>query len=199
MKSYTILFSLLICLCGSLQAQTARGTKFVGKPIYFDNFAKMQIGTISGQLISPSIYGGFFIKKDLALGAGIKSSQSLSYILKNPSKRDMSFYGLTRQYINTPVRNLKIYGQAELAFNMQYVPGISSGVNTEATQDLVNNSLSVGATPGVAYFLTPRVSVDAFASGLQVDITKLKSTANLLNLLPAISRVGVGVSGNIYF
>jgi len=72
-------------------AQTQKGAKFVGKPIYIDNLSTIKGAYISNQFISASVFGGTFIKNDLAVGAGIKSTQSIVTLIKSPSSANSSY------------------------------------------------------------------------------------------------------------
>lgn len=179
-------------------AQTKMGVKFVGKPIYIENLGNLNGTAISGQVISASIYGGYFVKNDLAVGAGIKSTQSIVSLIKNPTAANSNVYGFARQYFKTPVRNLKVYGEAQLAYNMNYIPGLGTGNMSQDGLTALQNTLGVGLSPGVSYFLGNRVSADMFLSGLQIDATKIKNL-QWQEVLPRLSNVGVGVAGTFYF
>lgn len=190
------LFSLFLLFnATSAFGQTQRGVKFVGKPIYIDNLRTLSGSYISHQFISVSLYGGTFIKNDLAVGAGIKSTQSIVTLIKNPSSANSSLYGFARQYFKTPVRNLKAYGEANLGYNLMYIPGLGNGSQTGTTAE---NSLGLGLSPGVSYFLSNRVSADAFVSGLQVNASQIKNL-QWQTVLPQLSRIGVGIAGTVYF
>lgn len=94
---------------------------------------------------------------------------------------------------------VKLFGQAEIAYNIGNIPGLSGqGMGTNTTD--LQNTLSLGASPEVTYYFTPRFGVDAFVSGLKVNVANIKSTQGLFNtVLPALGRSGVGVAANVYF
>ncbi len=197
MKKINILLSLLLfVLISNLNAQTAKGTNFVGKPLYFESLSQISPKYITGQFTGISVLGGRFIAKDLALGAGIKSTQSIGSMIKNPSSTAGSMYGLVRQYFPIKVKNLKAYGQAEVAYNLSFVPGLNTG---QAENPLTaQQSLSLGVSPGVSYFMGKHFSADAFISGVKVDMNLIKNK-NWTSILSRLGNAGVGVSGSIYF
>ena len=208
MKKYIFLFMLLgiSSLFAQKKATTTKGSlpnmqgkNFVGKPYYVENIAQLNGSYLSGQLLSVSIYGGRFLTKDLAVGAGFKSTQSVVSIIKSPTTAVGSFYGFGRQYFPLAGSPVKLYGQAEIAYNIGDIPGLSGQGTPTNTTDL-QNTLSLGASPGVTYYITPRFGVDAFVSGLKVNVSNIKSSQGLFNtVLPALGRSGIGVAANVYF
>ncbi|MBX7243054.1 MAG: hypothetical protein K1X92_15025 [Bacteroidia bacterium] len=197
MKSkYFLPFLFLLLSFSALTAQTAKGTMFAGKPVYFESLRQISPGYVTGQFTSVSIFGGRFISKDLAVGAGVKSTQSIVSMIKNPTQSAGSMYGFVRQYVPVKVRNVKAYGQAEVAYNLAYIPGLNMG--TGENQTTLQQSLSLGVSPGISYFAGKHFSADAFVSGVKVDLTQLKNR-NYLNVLSQLGNAGVGVSGTVYF
>lgn len=176
-----------------------QGRNFVGKPYYIENISQLNGNYLSGQLLSVSIYGGRFLTKDMAVGAGFKSTQSVVNMIKSPTTTVGSFYGFGRQYFPLAGSPVKLFGQAEIAYNIGNIPGLT-GQGTGASTTDVQNTLSLGASPGVTYYFTSRFGVDAFVSGLKVNVSNIKSTQGLINtVLPALGRSGVGVAANVYF
>lgn len=212
MRTYILLFALLsVC---SVFAQKAgksstsktksslpnmQGRNFVGKPYYIENVSQLNGTYLSGQLLSVSVYGGRFLTKDMAVGAGFKSTQSVVNIIKNPTTTVGSFYGFGRQYFPLAGSPFKLFGQAEIAYNIGNIPGLNGQGTGTSTTD-VQNTLSLGASPGVTYYFNSRFGVDAFVSGLKINVSNIKSTQGLINtVLPALGRSGVGVAANMYF
>lgn len=199
MKTLRI-FSFSLCflfLLTSAWAQTQRGTRFVGKPVYVDNWSGLNGSYLSNQFLSASIYGGQFVMKDLAVGAGIKSTQSLVAVVKNPKTASGEFYGFARQYFKTPVAGLKVYGEAQLGFNMNYIPGLGSG-NNENTNGNLQTAMQLGVSPGVSYFVGRNFSADAFVSGLKLQTSQIQNL-QWQQILPKMNNVGLGIAGSVYF
>ena len=198
MKTQYFLLSLLCFLFSTtLQAQTAKGKIFIGKPIYFESLSQISPKYVTGQFGSLSIYGGKFIAKDFAVGAGLKSTQSIGSMIKNPRQSAGSMYGFVRQYIPIKVKGLKAFGQAEVAYNLAYVPGLNLGGQPD-NETTLQQSISLGVSPGISYFVGSHFSADAFVSGVKVDFNQLKNR-NWTGVLSQLGNAGVGIAANVYF
>ncbi len=194
--NYIFSFLLFLFCVSTLSAQTTKGRMFAGKPVYFESLMQISPKYVTGQFSSVSVYGGRFINKDFAVGAGIKSTQSIVSMIKNPRQSAGSMYGFVRQYVPMKVKNVKAYGQAEVAYNLAYVPGLNLGQGENQTT--LQQSISLGVSPGISYFAGKYFSADAFVSGVKVDFNQIKNQ-NVLGLLSQLRNAGVGVSGTVYF
>lgn len=208
MKNIHIIIALFIYLgvlqTGFAQKKTSTSTsskliksKFiVGKDIYFDNFRQLTPANALSRVLSVSAHAGTFVKPNMAVGVGIQSTKSVMNLLsKDASSTDL--YGFVRQYYPTRVPHLMLYGQAQLGYNFGLVPGLSNGLDSTATQ--LSNGLNLGVSPGVAYFVHPQVSVDAYVSGLKLGTNWSSNNNWMLAALPKLNTLGIGFAGNVYF
>jgi len=161
-----LLFTMIVLMTGvALQAQPESGQLFVGGNfgIYSATEKFKDAGTITNERKNISIdllpKAGYFLSDRLAAGvqAGVSSSVS-KYPDADPNKRSSVRFIIApfgRYYLISGTAG--IFTEASLEFAI----GKRKTYNDAGTVESNLSSLSAGISPGVYYYLTPKISLEA--------------------------------------
>lgn len=162
MKKFTLLFCAAMGIFGMKQAdaQIQKGNLLVGATLGDINLGLQSGNTSFSIAISPKV--GFFIQDNVALGGEVK----LGFATDDAST-DIN-YGIGafgRYYFGQKdmvlMKHARFFGEASAGINGQNVdPKNAGSYNT--------NGLGLGFGPGMAYFITPNIGLEAL---LKYDLT----------------------------
>lgn len=151
------LAGLLLAGIAPAGAQIQKGNLMVGA-----NLANLGLGLQSGQTrlsfaINPKL--GYFIEDNIVIGGEVQlglDHRSVSSIATNEINYKIGGFG--RYYISDPRAILLKHSRFFLEANA----GIrGDNVKTEGAPSVTTNGLGLGVGPGVAYFITPNVGLEA--------------------------------------
>lgn len=155
-------------------AQTQQGNLMVGSDITDLGFNFQKESTIFHFNLNPKL--AYFIKDDLALGAYVNFG--LQTTGGNGTNVDYAIGALARYYFRDPnVRKLefskrvRFFGEANVGF------GGSNPANGAST-----NGVQLGIGPGLSYFITPNVALDALVKYDVIIGGGNSTTSHQLNL-----------------
>ncbi|MBA3901179.1 MAG: outer membrane beta-barrel protein [Bacteroidetes bacterium] len=185
MKSFAILFISLFFGVNAY-AQISKGSKLIGGSLNFyssDNIQghALEKSSSNSQNFNSQVFGGYFIKDNLAIGLGAgyglqkSSNEANNHTSVNTSNR-ISFMPFTRYYkmVND---NFGIFAQAQLGFiagsskSQQDSPGVHN-LNPQSKFTTLNLTVS----PGVCYFLTNKFSLEGSFGGIGYNTTNTKTS-----------------------
>jgi hypothetical protein len=161
MKKLHILTLALLVLSTVSMAQTQRGNIMVGANL-LNVTGTFQDGSNSFDLgISPKI--GWFIKDGLAIGADV--SLGYAHAKVDDTKTNSVNYGVGafgRYFIDDKSVEFSKRAKFFLEANVGFVgTNAKTKVDDVETNSVSTNGLGVGFGPGVAYFITPNVGLEA--------------------------------------
>src|ERR1035437_725432 len=160
------LILILVAVCTMLTAysQTEKGKHSIGGSIIFSSSSTHNSSPDSKSLdfsIDPEY--GFFIKDNLAIGVDL----NIGY--HNESfgnyKNKSNTYGLgifANKYFNI-AEKLKLNIKGNLAYNYQTIDDTNSDITGTSfiTTTTKNNTITLNFTPGLVYFATPKLGIQA--------------------------------------
>jgi outer membrane protein W len=224
MKKLILVASLALSL-GS-HAQTEQGRILLGGSVGFSSGKNEQVDT-AGKVLNTSkvnslgltLRGGYFIADNVAVGLLVgfntdKNKQETPGTAPSKSTGEQTnnstSLGLFGRMYTSPVdRKFALFGQLDLAYTMgkrtdEDVFVSSSGVSTSTKTRGERNSFGVMISPGVAFFLSDHIALEAtfgaigFSSGKDKSYDtkdRLSSQTNFNNLEATISpstlRLGI--------
>ncbi|WP_118952479.1 outer membrane beta-barrel protein [Taibaiella helva] len=159
MKRISLLLLAVLGLSGinQVSAQLQKGNIMVGANLA-DLGIKLQSGTTGISFsINPKV--GWFIQDNIAIGGEVGlglDHQSVSSISTNAINYKIGGFG--RYYISDPrailLKHSRFFVEANAGFT-------GTNTKTEGAPSVTTNGLGLGVGPGVAYFITPNVGLEA--------------------------------------
>ena len=225
------LLLILVALLWTVSAytQTEKGRMFIGGSLGVSGSSNSYVDTLNNQKINSwrvQVNPGFggFIKNNLAIGAnlnfGINNyTQKYEYALgryEQTLKDNSLNIGAEAfiQYYKKIVPNFFVFIRGSLAYNHEAEkrevsttdPYYVYTINDPAVQHIAGNDISINFTPGLVYFITPKLGIQATFGNLYYKYSMSKNTSLpyehnnssssfALNLNPSTFSLGL----NYYF
>ncbi|HTE27656.1 outer membrane beta-barrel protein [Flavitalea sp.] len=169
-KVFICLNSLLIVLCFSAEAQIQRGNALIGADLANVNLSLDAGGNFSF-LIRPKI--AWFIKDNVAIGGYLLTG--LSTAKGEGTSVQYGVGALARYYLGGEsvdlIKHTRLFAEGTVGINGDN-PAV--GDNT--------NGLGLGIGPGIAYFITPNIGLEALLKYNGIIGFGTKPTSNDLNI-----------------
>lgn len=182
-------------------SQTEKGKMFVGGQISLSGNTNSNLDTLSKYdynyvnfTFAPNF--GYFIMDNFAIGANINlgvsnSKNDYNYTNQTPSlttnKSTTLSYGVggfTRYYINI-TDNFKFFfngginylHQTQKTTNSNNDPNYIYSTSNPATQEHQINNISFAISPGIVYFVTPKLGIQAAFGNINYSYSSSKNTS----------------------
>lgn len=155
----TALYAMLIagtCIAGTAaHAQIQQGNLMVGA-----NLANLDIGLQNGASVKFNLNPrlGYFVKDNVAIGGLVKLG--VDYAKNRGTTVSYGIGAFGRYYLGDKkyeiLKHTRFFGEANAGFG---------GTNTKVSGSdaITTNGLDLGVGPGVAYFITPNIGLEALA------------------------------------
>jgi len=171
----------LLGMSSKADAQIQKGNLMIGANVANLNFGFQKGANVSFQL-NPQV--GYFIKDNLVIGGLI--NLGVDY---QKSRGTNVFYGVNafgRYYVSDPsmvlLKHARFFGEVSAGVN-------GSNTKAEGKEAITTNGFGIGFGPGVAYFITPNISLEALAKYNLIIGGGTATTSN---------QISIGVGFQIY-
>ena len=207
-------------------SQTEKGKMFIGGQVGLTGYTMSLLDSLSGYdhnlaefTVSPNI--GYFIKDNFAIGGTVTfgttsitdSSESFypTSTSKYTNKSNSFIYGIggfARKYINITDK-FKFYVNGEINYQYETQKSTYSSDNPNTNPAIQKNqlySISLAVTPGLVYFITPKIGIQTTFGNLNYSFTSSKNTShsydnhnNMTNYGLDLNFSSLSIGLNYYF
>jgi hypothetical protein len=182
-KQFTCIAAIAVVLgiSQNAQAQLQKGNLMIGTGIANLNFGFQKGANVHFEL-NPQV--GYFIKDNIVVGGLL--NLGVDY---QKSRGTNVTYGLNafgRYYISDPtmvlLNHARFFGEASAGIN-------GSNTKAEGKDAITTNGFGIGIGPGIAYFITPNISLEALAKYNLIIGGGTATTSN---------KISIGIGFQIY-
>jgi len=218
-------FLILITVCGIQMgySQTEKGKMFIGGQINLSGNTTSNLDTLykydynsNGFTIAPNF--GYFIIDNFAIGANVNLgvsnyTEKQNYTNQIPSEytnkyNTLSFGigGFARYYMNI-TDNFKFYfnggmnylHQIQKTTNSNNDPNYVYSTNNPASQENQINNVSLIISPGLVYFVTPKIGIETAFGNINYSYSSSKNTSLSYDNHNNSSSYGINLNLSTFF
>lgn len=187
MKKFT---PLLCTICLSLLAsasfaQTERGAMFAEKATMSVTPSKGLYAISVQEAITAQAQFGYFYQRNLAIGANVQLTPPYNALTLLSLRGNVAAF--TRYYFDTPIPQLKPYGQGNIAY--------SQGKNTN---NVYETRMGFSGQVGVSYFTSKVAGIDINMTGLGLDAVTSTAGTRVQGIYPSWSALKFNVGLMLY-
>lgn len=191
-----IYFFVLFLLATTLaaEAQTAKGNMMIGGTVTVESTSNQNDSKGGHTIFSPSF--GYFISDNLAVGAGIGYDQTTSETGGNNNVKYVytttSFTPFIRYYKFTSSENFAFFATGSIGIN-----GYKE--KTDGDETYKSNGMSIGISPGFAFFFNKHWAVDFSVTGLKYSTTNPEGDDNNSNSVSFVASLSPSITLRYHF
>lgn len=221
----SVLFFIAIFALSNLHPQTDKGKKFVNAQLSVAGYNNSNGSTFNSANYSTRSFNfqfvpslGYFVKDNFALGANLNlevfnTDQKSEYHNQAPSviinKSNAISYGvggfaryykrITDNFFVVPSGGIVFKYQTEKSEYSNNDPNYILSADNPAVQNKVINGISVGLTPGIVYFISPKFGIETNFGNIRYQNSRARNLTLPNTTLSSTSSYGINFSLTTFF